>query len=467
MAKRNNLSVIVLAAGRGTRMKSSYPKVLHKIFGKPMLYYILRTAYSLEPKNVLVVAGYKKDIVKEYIQKEFTHTKIADQNKQLGTAHAVSAASGYRKDMGSQVMVLSGDCPLVSAEILAELVAKQKKTKSGATILSTVLADPQGYGRIIKDGKGNILRVVEERDAEEDQKMIKQVNTSIYCFDRDLLFEGLKNIGASNSQNEYYLTDIIEAMVKGGSKITALKIADHVQVLGVNDRIQLSSAEKIMQSRINEKLMADGVTIRNPENTYIQDTVKIEPDTVIEPYCFIGGNTNIGPECTIGPFCQIADSNIGKSTSINSSVVLGSSIGQENNIGPYSYIRPNTHTGSKVKIGGFCEVKKSNIAHGSKVPHLSYVGDTDIGEQVNIGASCVTVNYDGYQKHKTVIEDNAFIGSDTMLIAPVRVGKGAVVAAGSVITDDVPADSMAIARGMQKTIEQGAVRYRKKKEKNK
>ncbi|MGM0365228.1 MAG: bifunctional UDP-N-acetylglucosamine diphosphorylase/glucosamine-1-phosphate N-acetyltransferase GlmU [Actinomycetota bacterium] len=465
MGKKKNLSVIVLAAGKGTRMKSSYPKVLHTIFGKPMLFYILRSVYRLEPRNVFVVVGYRKELIKEYLLKEFPRAVAVDQDRQLGTAHAVSTASGCRKDMGSQVMVLSGDCPLILPATLARLADKQARTKSSATILSTVLADPTGYGRILKDGQGNVVKVVEEDDATKDQKMINQVNTSIYCFDRDSLFDGLKGIGTSNTQNEYYLTDIAGELVAAEKKVTTMKLADYVQVLGVNDRIQLSGTERIMQQRINEKLMAGGVTIRNPENTYIQDTVRIGPDTVIEPYCFISGNTRIGAECMIGPFCQIADSTIGKKTSINSSVVLGSSIGEENNIGPYSYIRPNTRTGRKVKVGGFCEVKKSAVGQGSKVPHLSYVGDTDIGERVNIGASCVTVNYDGYQKHKTVIEDDVFIGSDTMLIAPVRVGRGAIVAAGSVITDDIPPDCLAIARGMQKNLEQGAIRYRKKKEK--
>jgi len=465
MGKRNNLSFIVLAAGKGKRMKSSYPKVLHHIFGKPMLYYILRSAYRLEPKNVFVVVGYKKNLVREYLGQDFPLAVAVDQDQQLGTAHAVKEASRFREDMGSQVMVLSGDCPLILPPTLKKLADKQVKTKSSVTILSTVLPDPAGYGRIIKDERGNVLRVVEEQDATEDQKMINQVNTSIYCFDREKLFEGVKNIGSSNSQNEYYLTDIIEKLVTEGSRVTTLKLADCVQVLGVNDRCQLSRAERIMQVRINERLMAGGVTIRNPENTYIQDTVTIEPDTIIEPYCFMGGNTKIGSECIIGPFCQIEDSIIGQKTRVNSSVILGSSIGEQNNIGPYSYIRPNTHTRSNVKIGGFCEVKKSSIEKGSKVPHLSYVGDTNIGAKVNIGASCVTVNYDGYQKHKTVIEDDVFIGSDTMLIAPVRVGRGAVVAAGSVITEDVPPHSLAIERGTQKNIDQGAIRYRKKKEK--
>lgn len=467
MDKRDNLSIVILAAGKGTRMKSAYPKVMHHILGKPMLYYILKSAFSLGPKNIYAVTGYGKEQVKEYLKKSFPEVVVVQQDRQLGTAHAVMAASAHRKQMGSQVMVLSGDCPLILSSTLSSLWKRQVDTSSAATILSAVTADPTGYGRIIKGGGQEVIKVVEEADATGGQRAVKEISTSIYCFARDQLFDGLEDIRASNKQNEYYLTDMVEILVKKGMKVNTFQAEDFVQVMGVNDRIQLSETEKVMRSRINRDLMASGVTIGDPENTFIEDTVKISPDTVIAPYCFIGGNTRIGRECRIGPFCQISDSAIGEGTRINSSVVLGSELGRENNIGPYSYIRPDTRTGSRVKVGGFCEVKKSDISDGSKVPHLSYVGDTHIGENVNIGASTVTVNYDGYGKHKTIIEDGAFIGSDTMLIAPVRVGKGAIVAAGSVITEDVPPDSLAIARGAQKNIGQGAVRYRKKKQKQK
>ncbi len=466
MVKQNNLSVIILAAGKGTRMKSSYPKALHQILGKPMLYYILGSAYLLEPKNVFVVVGYKKDLVKAYLEKDFPRAIAVDQDRQLGTAHAVAAVSGHRKKLAGQVLVLSSDCPLIDGKTLANLAQKQDKTQSSATILSTEFPDPAGYGRIVKDRDGNLLKVVEEADAAPDQKLIKQVNTSIYCFHRDRLFDGLKDIGSSNTQNEYYLTDIVEQLAAAGKKVSTLHLADYAQVLGVNDRIQLAEAEKSMQKKINEKLMVQGVTIRDPQNTYIQDTVIVGQDTIIHPGCLISGKTAIGPDCRIGPFSQIADSTMGDRTAVNASVVLGASIGKENTIGPYSYIRPYTHTGVGVKIGGFCEVKKSTIDHKSKVPHLSYVGDTHIGKGVNVGASCVTVNYDGFSKHKTIIEDGVFIGSDTMLVAPVRIGKDALVAAGSVITEDVPDGCLAIARGVQKNIQQGALRYREKKRKD-
>jgi bifunctional UDP-N-acetylglucosamine pyrophosphorylase/glucosamine-1-phosphate N-acetyltransferase len=309
------------------------------------------------------------------------------------------------------------------------------------------------------------MRIAEDADASPSEKKIDEVNSSFYCFDTKLLFKNIDSIDVKNSQGEYYLTDIIEILIKKGHKIKTFTAADHNEVKGINDRIQLSETEKIIRKSINKRLMESGVTIVDPDTTYIEDTVQIARDTIIEPSCFLRGNTVIGKNCIIGPLTQLTDTIVGQGSVINSSVITGAEIGAENNIGPNSYIRPDTKTGQRVKIGAFCEVKKSTIEDGSKVPHLSYVGDTDIGKGVNIGASSVTVNYNGFSKSRTIIEDDVFIGSDTMLIAPVRIGRGAIVAAGSVITRDVGENAMAIERTKQKNIKNGAVKYRNRKNK--
>jgi len=458
-----DLSVIVLAAGKGKRMKSEIPKVLHKILGQPILYYVLTTIRKLSPKNIFTVIGYKKELISDYIKSNFPEVKIVVQEDQLGTAHAVYTAVEQKDNFGKDTLILSADTPLISAEILKELVEYKSSSESEACLITTEVPDPEGYGRIIKNDQGNIIRIIEEADASVKERGITEINSSIYCFQTKSLFENIKNIKTLNTQNEYYLTDIIEILVRNGGKVNCLKILDYTEVMGVNNRVQLSRLENIMQQRVNENLMKNGVTIRNPNSCYIESTVIIKKDVIIEPSCFIRGETVIGENSIIGPFCQITDTTIGKGTRINASVIMGSNIGDNNNIGPYSYIRPNTITGNNVKIGAFCEVKKSSIAEGSKVPHLSYIGDTEIGSGVNIGASSVTVNYDGFKKSKTIIEDNVFIGSDTMLIAPVKIGKSAIVAAGSVIYKDVPSNSLAIERGEQKNIKDGAVRYRSRK----
>ncbi|MBA7695308.1 Bifunctional protein GlmU [subsurface metagenome] len=330
-------------------------------------------------------------------------------------------------------------------------------------MITSIVPDPEGYGRIIKDRNENIVKIVEETDASPEERKICEVNSSIYCFDTKSLFENIEKINTKNIQKEYYLTDIIEMLIKNGKKVNCFKTPDYQEVMSINDRLQLSEVENIMQRKINESLMKNGVTIRDSGSCYIESSVVIDKDVIIEPPCFIKGKTRIGKNSTVGPFCQVTDTDIGEGTRINASVILGSVIGNNNNIGPYSYIRAGTVTGSNVKIGAFCEIKKSKIARGSKVPHLNYIGDAEIGSGVNIGASSVTVNYDGFKKSRTIIEDDVFIGSDTMLIAPVKIGKGAIIAAGSVIYQDVPPNSLAIERGKQKNIKDGAVRYRDRK----
>ncbi|MCD4669622.1 MAG: bifunctional UDP-N-acetylglucosamine diphosphorylase/glucosamine-1-phosphate N-acetyltransferase GlmU [Actinomycetia bacterium] len=458
-----DLSIIILAAGKGKRMKSETPKVLHRICGQPLIYHILKQAASLGPKNVFIIVGHKKEMIREYLDSNFPSVKAIDQNRQSGTAHAVMMARDDFPNMGQNILILSGDSPLITAGTLDSLIRLRSEKDLSVSILTSIAQDPAGYGRMIKDGDGKVLKIVEDADASREEKMITEVNSSIYCFERDHLQENIDNINTQNSQGEHYLTDIVEMLINKGEKAETLIISDHQEARGINDRSQLSEVEDMLRQRINKRHMENGITIRNPSSVYIEDTVQIGSDTIIEPSCFLSGNTIIGKGCSIGPFSQINDTKIGSGTIVNSSVIIGAGIGPENNIGPYSYIRPGTITGEKVKIGAFCEIKKSNIDEGSKVPHLSYVGDTEIGTGVNIGASSVTVNYNGFSKSRTIIEDGAFIGSDTMLVAPVRIGKGAIVAAGSVITGDVPDNALAIERAKQKNIKNGAVKYRNRK----
>ena len=462
-----DLSVIILAAGKGKRMRSETPKALHHLCGKPMIYHILKQVQMLGPKNIFAVIGHKKEEVRKYLKDSFPGVLTVDQDKQLGTAHAVMTAESHFDDMGENILVLSGDCPLINSETLKVLAALRHKKDLSASILTYMADDPYGYGRIVKDGRGKIVRIVEEKDASSSQKQIDEVNSSIYCFKKQMLVDNIGKIGRKNSQGEHYLTDIVEMFIEKGKKVETYTAGDSSEAGGINDRIQLAAAEEILQHRINRGHMENGVTIRNPSSVYIEDTVVIEPDAVIGPSCFLIGDTFIGKNAVIEAFSRIDGCRIGSGTRVLHSVILGSDIGPDNNVGPYSYIRPDTATGSGVKIGAFCEVKKSSVGRGSKVPHLSYVGDTEIGSRVNIGASSVTVNYNGFSKSRTIIEDNAFIGSDTMLIAPVRIGRGAIVAAGSVITRDVQADAMAIERSKQRNIRKGAAKYRERKQEKK
>jgi len=464
---KKNLSVILLAAGQGKRMKSETPKVLHQICFQPIIYYILKSVEKLNPKNIFVVAGYKGSLVEKYLNDNFPSVKVVYQKQQLGTAHAVMAVEKHMEELGSFCMLLPGDIPLITSDTLGRVFKHKLSSESEAVLLTAEVKSPYGYGRVIKDSDGKILKIAEETDASPDEKKINEINTSIYCIDTDLLFSYLGRIDSKNSQNEFYLTDIIEKIVSDGHKTSALKTAASIEIEGVNDRVQLANLEKAAQQQINEKLALSGVTVRSPETSYIDPEASIGRDTIIEPFCFIKGKAKIADSCIIGPFAQIEDCTIGSFTRINKSVVQGSQIGSFNNIGPTSYIRPGTITGDNVKIGACCEIKKSKIAGNSKIPHLSYIGDAEIGSGVNVGAGTITCNYDGFFKNKTVIEDNVFIGSDTMLVAPVKIGRGAITAAGSSISEDVPPQSIAVERNRQVNIEDGAVRFRDKKQKQK
>ena len=459
-----NLSVVVLAAGKGKRMISSTPKVLHDLIDKPMIYYVLQEALKLNPENIYVVTGHEHKMLEDYLFDNFPQVVPVYQKVQSGTGHAVSLIKEYYNKEMESLMVLTGDCPLIKSDTLKSLAELQKSGNYACTVLSAVLENPYGYGRIVKNVSGEMIKIVEEADTTPQEKLIKEINTSVYCFNAKDLFDNIDSLNSNNIQKEYYLTDIIEKFTQNSLKTFVFIASDNREASGVNDRVQLCAVEKIMRNRINEKLQYSGVTITDPDSTFIGIEVKIESDVLIEPFSFINGKTIIKKGCIIGPFAQITDCEIESGTKINSAMIKNAKIGKNNNIGPFSYIRPGTVTNDKVKVGGFCEVKNSVVGSNSKIPHLSYIGDCEIGENVNIGASSVTCNYDGYRKNRTEIGDNVFIGSDTMLVPPVKIGKGSMVAAGSVITEDVPDDAMALSRGRQVNMPDGALKYRKKNE---
>ena len=462
-----NLNIVVLAAGFGKRMISSVPKVLHNIIDKPMIYYILQEAIKLNPSNIYVVTGHEHEVLESYLADNFPQTIPVYQEVQAGTGHAVSLIKKYYNNEMESLMVLTGDCPLIKSETLKKLSEVQKSGNYACTVLSAVMENPFGYGRIVKNKSGEMVRIVEEADATLQEKLIKEINTSVYCFRAKDLFDNISSLDSNNNQKEFYLTDIIEKFSKNSLKTFVFLTDDKSEAAGVNDRVQLSAVEKIMRSRINEKFQYAGVTITDPDSTFIGTDVEIESDVVIEPFSFLNGKTLIKKDCIIGPFAQITDCEIASGTKINSAVIKNAKIGKNNNIGPFSYIRPGTITSGKVKVGGFCEVKNSIVGSNSKIPHLSYIGDCEIGQNVNIGASSVTCNYDGYRKNRTEIDDDVFIGSDTMLVPPVKIGKRSIIAAGSVITEDVPEDAMAVSRGRQINMPEGAIKYREKKERSK
>ena len=442
----DRLAVVVLAAGKGTRMKSELPKVLHKVCGKAMIEHILSAAQDLNPEISIVVVGYKGEAVKAELKD--LAVDFAYQKQQLGTGHAVMQVEEFLADFRGSVLVLCGDTPLLTAKTLSNLVEKQQQ-QGVAAVLTTEVDDPSWYGRIVRDSSGNLVKIVEEEDATPKERQIKEINTGTYCFDSRYLFKALQEIEADNAQGEYYLTDVIEVLTYEGEAVAAELTIDSAETLGVNTKRHLAKAEKRLRNRVCNKHLAAGVTIMDPENTFVDSEVEIGQDTVIYPYTIIEGETRIGSNCIIGPYSRIIDSQLATGVEVQNSVIKKAKVGAEVQIGPFAYLRPGTELESEVKIGDFVEVKKSFIGRGSKVPHLSYVGDATIGEKVNLGAGTIIVNYDGVVKHPTNIEDEAFIGCNSNLIAPLTVGKGAYVGAGSTINEDVPEDALALARPPQ------------------
>ena len=407
----NDIIAIVMAAGKGTRMKSKNSKLVQKIYGKEIVKRAVENAEKAGVKDIVAVVGYKKEEVMKVLG---DNIKYAFQDEMLGTGHAVMQAKEYLKGKKGKVLVLNGDVPLIRPETLNKLIEKSIENKEYATLLTAIYDDPTGYGRIVRDEGGNIEGIVEEKDTTEEQKKITEINAGIYCFDIEALLEALEKITPNNKQGEYYITDVIQIMNNRGLKTGAVIVEDNTEILGINDRIQLGILTKVLQMRINTELMKHGVTIEDTNTTYIYDDVEIGMDTVIHP--------NIKSGVIIGEDCEI---------------------------GPNSYIREGCKLANKVKIGSFVEIKKAIIGEGTKVPHLSYMGDCEIGEKCNIGCGTITCNYDGFNKSKTIIGNHSFIGSNTNLVAPVTLGDNTFIAAGSTITDDVPEYALAIARERQ------------------
>lgn len=444
-----NIAVVLLAAGQGTRMKSDQPKVLHRLCGKPMVGYIADAASEIKPKKfIAVVSPASVEAVAAELPKG---VETVVQAEALGTGDAVRTAAKALAGFKGTTVILCGDTPLVKGHTLREMIRLHEERKAAATVLTAKVDNPKGYGRIIR-GNGGVKKIVEDRDATVTELCIREVNTGTYCFDSERLFEALEQISPENSQKEYYLTDVIGIFFDRNEKVIPLQVEDETETMGINSRVQLADAEMIMQARINREHMVNGVTIIHPMLAYIDAGVKIGKDTIVHPNTFVNGRTVIGEGCLLGPSSRIVESEVGDCTEITFSVVRKSKLGNGVKVGPFANVRPGCKIGNGGKVGSFVEVKKSSLGEGSKVPHLSYIGDAVIGKDVNVGAGTITCNFDGVEKYKTVIEDNAFIGSDTMLVAPVKVGKHSYTGAGSVITKDIPDDSLAVGRAEQRVI---------------
>lgn len=442
----SNVFAVILAAGQGTRMKSKLYKVLHPVCGKPMVQHVVDHIQTLDVNRIVTVVGHGAEKVQQQLGDKSEYVLQAEQ---LGTAHAVQQAEAILGNEEGTTLVVCGDTPLIRPETMQALFEHHQAKNAKATILTAIAENPTGYGRILRGDNGQVEQIVEQKDASAEQQLVKEINTGTYCFDNKLLFETLKLVKNDNAQGEYYLPDVIEILQKQGDIVEAYVTDDFEETLGVNDRVALSQAETLMRTRINEKHMRNGVTIIHPETTHISVDAVIGRDTVIQPGSMIEGATVIGEDCIIGPNTQIIDSRIGDRTTVHSSVVRESAIAEDTSIGPFAHIRPLSDIGSHVKIGNFVEVKKSKLGNDTKVSHLSYIGDAEIGSNVNIGCGSITVNYDGKNKFKTIIEDDVFVGCNTNLVAPVKVGKGSFIAAGSTITKEVPEDALAIARARQ------------------
>ncbi|MEN0647517.1 bifunctional UDP-N-acetylglucosamine diphosphorylase/glucosamine-1-phosphate N-acetyltransferase GlmU [Caldifermentibacillus hisashii] len=438
--------VIVLAAGQGTRMKSKLYKVLHPVCGKPMVRHVIDELKQIGADQIITVVGHGADEVKNELKDD---SEFVLQEQQLGTAHAVMQARDLLQDKEGLTLVVCGDTPLLKADTIKAMIDYHINNHSKATILTAVAEDPTGYGRVIRNEQGYVEKIVEHKDASDEEKAVKEINAGTYCFDNASLFHALQKVTNNNAQNEYYLPDVIGILKDAGQTVTAFRTNDFTEIFGINDRVALAQAGKIMQQRINEKHMRNGVTIIDPEQTYIDATVEIGQDTVIYPGTMVKGNTVIGTDCIIGPNSEIVNCEIGNRTSIRQSVTHDSKIGSDVQIGPFAHIRPQSIIHDEVRIGNFVEIKKTEFGRKSKASHLSYIGDASVGSNVNIGCGSITVNYDGMNKFKTIIKDGAFIGCNSNLVAPVEIGEGAYVAAGSTITDNVPGDSLSIARARQ------------------
>ena len=440
-----NIKALILSAGKGTRMKSALPKVIHKVCGKEMVNHVIEVSKKAGAKEIVAILGHGSEQVKSVLSADIY---TAMQTEQLGTGHAVMMATEYIEDTDT-IVVLCGDTPLVKPETLQNLFDYHIDNEYHTTVLTTIVENPTGYGRIIRDNDNNLLKIVEQKDATPEEAATKEINSGIYCFNGKSLKDALSKITSYNAQNEYYLTDTIEIMRSAGLKVGAFNGANIDELMGVNSKVELAKAEEIMRKRINELHMVNGATLIDPNNTYIESDVEIGNDTIIYPGVVLKGNTKIGSNCTIEMNSSIDNSVIGDNTKIDKSTIIDSTVGNNTTVGPYAYLRPKSNIGNNVKIGDFVEVKNATIEDNSKASHLTYIGDAHVGKNVNIGCGVVFVNYDGKNKFKSIVKDNAFIGSNSNLVAPVVVEEKGYIATGSTITQDVPEKALAIARERQ------------------
>ena len=445
--------VVILAAGQGTRMKSRLPKVLHRVAGRPMVEHVLKTADAISPATETLIVGHGADMIRERLGGRRRGLQFVLQEPQLGTAHALQQAETVLAGQTGTLVLLSGDVPLLTASTLRKLVETHRIAAAAATVVTAIVDRPYGYGRIVRS-KGRIARIVEERDASANVRQIREINGGIYAFDLASMWEALRRIASQNAQGEYYLTDLIAIYRRRKLPVETLIVENAQEIRGVNSRTELAEVSRIVRQTKNEELMAAGVTLVDPATTYIDTDVEIGADTVIHPGVVIEGHTKIGSACEIQGSVRICDSEIADRVTVhNFCLIIGARVAEDASIGPFAHLRPETVVGEGAKIGNFVELKKTTMGPGSKANHLAYLGDATIGAKVNVGAGTITCNYDGVNKNATIIEDGAFIGSDTQLIAPVRIGKGAYVGAGSSITEDVPAGALGIARGRQSNVE--------------
>lgn len=458
---------VILAAGKGTRMRSDLVKVLHPLLGVPMLSYPVELSLNvINAEKTIVVIGHQADRIQEKFKDPRIHFVL--QEEQLGTGHAVLQAVPFFRSFTGTVLILCGDVPLVKPETLRSFMETFWRNESILSVLTAVIENPFGYGRIIRSPAGWLERIVEEKDASEEEQLIREINTGIFCVKASYLIDGLKEIGQGNAQSEYYLTDLVEIGRKWGLRCSAHIVADPVEVMGINTRVDLAIAHEVLRQEKLKDLMLSGVTVIDPKTTYVDRTVEIGRDTVLYPNCFLQGKTKIGDRCIIESNSKISDSIIGNEVTIRpNSVITESKIEEGASIGPFAHLRPLTEVKPKVKIGNFVEVKKSVIGKGTKANHLAYIGDSLVGEEVNIGAGTITCNYDGFEKHQTIIGDRVFVGSNVELVAPVKVGSRSWIGAGTTVTKDIPEGALAISRVKQKNIKGWSKKVELRHKKNK
>jgi bifunctional UDP-N-acetylglucosamine pyrophosphorylase / glucosamine-1-phosphate N-acetyltransferase len=453
-------AVVVLAAGEGTRMKSAIPKVLHSVGGRSLIHHAVAAAAALDPEHLVVVVGHGRDQVKAHLAEVAPQAATVVQDQQRGTGHAVDCALRDLPELSGTVVVTYGDAPLLTGETLRSLVAEHGRARNAVTILTAHLDAPSGYGRIVRDASGAVAAVVEHKDATDQQLEIREINSGVYVFDAATLRAALDRITTDNSQGEHYLTDVVGIASADGATVGAMPIDDAWQTEGVNDRVQLAALHRELNRRTVEGWMRAGVTVRDPQTTWIDVGVTLEADTVLEPNTLLRGTTTVATGAQIGPNTELVDTEVGAGAEVSNTTSYSAVIGPEATVGPYTYLRPGTRLGRGAKAGGFVEMKNAVIGDDAKVPHLSYVGDASVGEGANIGAGTIFANYDGVAKHHTDVGAHSFIGSDSVLVAPVQIADGAYVAAGSTVTKGVASGELAVARGQQRNIRGWVARRR-------